>query len=999
MRPPNAPEENHAFPTRLGNFDIEVSAEGKPRLLGKGTYGETYLARHCFLESPAAIKVINEQFLSQSKARERFLAEAKAVARLRHPHIAQMYDFGVIQNGLFYAMEFCGGGNLAEWLRKNGSMPPRQLVAVAQQVASALKCCHAEGFIHRDLKPANLMLASADGSLVVKLIDFGLVQEKREDEDGSHRIGTPLYASPEQLKQQDVDARSDLFSLGMTLWQLATGRAPDSGSPAEVIIRRLAPGSYAGQLPPELPDQLRALIESLVEKDRLRRPASAAQVLDMLNDAAVPIGAPIFTDLVGAPDSATARPAAGSAAGSAAVEPFPGSIEGDFQMTQILGDSASGRTYLATHITSGDGRVLLHVLDAKVRANPKLLDLVRRNVGQLAALKLPSVLAAGAIRAYADFTAILLPAPRGPDLLTALKERGKVPIAEARMLLETIAATSDRLTAAGLPGVELGAGQMFIPAGSGAAAADWKPMLMPRFLAQHDRVQAGEAFLSVEGEADATMTPDELTEASPDDLPGIFARLLYRITAGRESPAAAAISMQGYVAIPELSEDSNRTLAQVIGNVTGYTACEPLLGRVLGLEGMGGTSTSQPHVKTGTRGTAATGTLPAFPRTAAPGTQTAAPVTPIAPLRPRTATAPPPGKNRALIFALVAILIAAGGVGVWWWTNRPQKPEPKPVPIGEIPVNPDARVTGTSGERLPAGAIMRLKAPDLPGTPKFTANGVVLAFKRTADGWELTIPNGGAPLPYEIVGEVAGFLPEKIRIDSARDLLKPIDFFPKMEKGRLIFIADRCDYTEIGARMLRPLSGAAGPDQVPRALAFPIESHGLVAADLPPGIYRLTLRNEQGDAERLWEKEVEIRAGSELSFTLPPSLAGAYSGTLDVAGSAVPGGAKLNCRLTVEPNLGGTFIEGGRRCALEKGRLDAEGNLRVQLRWSRVEEGTQGYPWLLIAKREAGATVSIEITETRETESGLEAALEAKLARPPFGALQWKAAGTMKVSQ
>ena len=154
MRPPNAPEENHTFPTRLGNFDIEVSAEGKPRLLGKGTYGETYLARHCFLESPAAIKVINEQFLSQSKARERFLAEAKAVARLRHPHIAQMYDFGVIQNGLFYAMEFCGGGNLAEWLRKNGSMPPRQLVAVAQQVASALKCCHAEGFIHRLIQMA-----------------------------------------------------------------------------------------------------------------------------------------------------------------------------------------------------------------------------------------------------------------------------------------------------------------------------------------------------------------------------------------------------------------------------------------------------------------------------------------------------------------------------------------------------------------------------------------------------------------------------------------------------------------------------------------------------------------------------------------------------------------------------------------------------------------------------------------------------------------------------
>ena len=164
MRPP---EDSHPLPTRLGNFDIETTPDGRPRLLGRGTYGETYLARHRFLESHAAIKVIGERFLAQAKARERFLAEAKAVARLRHPHIAQVHDFGTIENGLFYAMEFCAGGNLAEWMRAKGSMSPAQLLAVAQQVASALKCCHAAGFIHRDLKPANLMLAGADGPLVV----------------------------------------------------------------------------------------------------------------------------------------------------------------------------------------------------------------------------------------------------------------------------------------------------------------------------------------------------------------------------------------------------------------------------------------------------------------------------------------------------------------------------------------------------------------------------------------------------------------------------------------------------------------------------------------------------------------------------------------------------------------------------------------------------------------------------------------------------------------
>lgn len=981
MRPPNVPEENQAFPTRLGNFDIEITADGKPRLLGKGTYGETYLARHRFLESPAAIKVIGERFLAQAKARERFLAEAKAVARLRHPHIAQVYDFGAIENGLFYAMEFCAGGNLAEWLQANGTIPPKQLIAVAQQVASALKCCHAAGFIHRDLKPANLMLASADGSLVIKLIDFGLVQEESQDEEGGHRIGTPLYASPEQLKEQDVDARSDLFSLGMTLWHLAMGRAPDSGNPAEVIGSRLGLASYAGQLPAELPAKLRGLIESLIEKDRLRRPASAAQVLDVLNDAALTMGVPIFTDLVPAPASGMAGPAEATPVPPAPVETFPGRLEDDFEMTRILGDSASGRTYLARPIATDARLVFVHVLDAKVRANPKLLDRVRQNAAQLAALNLPAVLATGAIRAYGDFTAILLAAPRGDDLLAALKARGKVPIAEARPLLENIAAVCDRLTAAGLPGVELGAGQVFIPGDPGVAASEWNPVLVPRFLAIRDRAQAGEVTLTVEGEADATMTPDTLTETSADDLPGLFARLLYRITAGRDSPAAAGISVQGYVAIPELSEESNRTLAQVIGKATGYTACGPLLGRILALEGMGGAATAQTHAKTGTRGTTATGTLAAFPKTATAGTQTAARVPAIAPLRTHGASAPRPRKNFALFTVLVAIAIAAGGFGVWW-TNRPQKLEAK---------KPDVKIVAGE-ERLAAGAIVRLKARDLPGTPKFSANGTLLAATRTGEGWDLTIPDGGVSLPFEITGEVAGFSPEKILLEGRGDLRKPIDFFPRMQKGRLIFTAEKgCDYTEVGVKMLRPLSDAAGSVQAGRAISFPTEASGSTTAELEPGIYLLTLRSDQGEAERRWQKEVEVRAGTEQKFKLPPSWAGAYTGILNVAGSATSAGARLDIQMNVGPSLSGTFSESGRPCAFEKGRLDAEGNLKVRLRWSRVEVGEPSFDWMLTAKRQADATVSIEATEIRETDSHLEAAL----GRPPFTALQWKALGTL----
>ena len=979
MRPPNAPEENQAFPTRLGNFDIEITGDGKPRLLGKGTYGETYLAKHRFLESPAAIKVISERFLTEAKARERFLAEAKAVARLRHPHIAQVYDFGAIESGLFYAMEFCAGGNLAEWLQAHGAMPPKQLLAVAQQVASALKCCHAAGFIHRDLKPANLMLASADGSLVIKLIDFGLVQEESQGEDGAHRIGTPLYASPEQLKEQDVDARSDLFSLGMTLWHLATGRVPDSGSSAEVISSRLSATSYARQLPADMPAALRAVIESLVEKDRMRRPADAARVLDALNDAAIAIGVQIFTDLAYASEGGKAGAVQAAAASAAEVETFPGNLEDDFaglEQKNLLGESASGRTYRASPVAADARPVLLHVLDLNVRANARLLDLVCQNVGQLAALKLPAVCAVGAIRAYADFTVILLAAPQGEDLFAALKLRGKIPIAEARQLLESVAATCDKLTETGLPGVELAAGQVFLPAGAGAGAADWQPRLMPRFLTLRDRTQAGETVLPSDDDASATLTPDTLTETSADDLPGLFARLLYRITAGRDSPAAAAISMQGYVAIPDLSEESNRTLAQVIGKTTGYTACGPLLGRILALEGMVGTSTASSHLKTGTRGTAATGTRPTFQKTAH--------VAPIAPLRTHGPAEPQPQKKRPLVAVFLAIAIAAAGAAGIWRANRPQdhKTTP-PVPL-----------QGAT-DLLPAGAIVRLKSPELPA-PKFSANGTVLAAARTSDGWDLTIPDGGAFLPYEIVGEVPGFTPEKIRIESRRDIITRIEFFPKMQKGTLVFKTERgCDYTEVGVKMMRPLSDSTAPPPVSHVLSFPIEPSGSTTAELVPGFHMLTLQSAQGDAERRWQKEVEVRGGTRQEFILPPSWVGTYAGNLDVAGSAAPAGAKLNCRLNVEPNLIGTFEKNGRRCAFEKGRLDTEGNLKIRLRWSRVEQGEHSFDWMLTAKRQADATVSIEVTEARETDSNL----EAELGRQPFTTLQWKAVGAMKATR
>src|SRR5437764_3567325 len=161
---------------RFGNFEVMNDSEGRPVLLGKGTFGRTYQARHCFLDIIVALKIITERYVADAAVRQRFLTEARAVAKLSHPHIARLYDFGEMDGVLHYAMEYCGGGSLADHVAKKGPLSLRQTMEIAQQISGALKCAHTAGFIHRDLKPSNIMLTTPDGPPFAKLIDLALVQ-------------------------------------------------------------------------------------------------------------------------------------------------------------------------------------------------------------------------------------------------------------------------------------------------------------------------------------------------------------------------------------------------------------------------------------------------------------------------------------------------------------------------------------------------------------------------------------------------------------------------------------------------------------------------------------------------------------------------------------------------------------------------------------------------------------------------------------------------------
>jgi len=287
---PDSPERG----VRFGVYEIDCHADGNLYELGRGAMGITYRATDTSLQRKVALKIIKTDIAERSAdARERFVREARAAAAFRHEHIATVYQFGMrLETGqYFYAMELIEGETLDERVHRAGPLDARTTIKIAQQVASALATAEKHGLLHRDLKPANLMLVSPDGEktdvtsknkkLLVKIIDFGLAKALHTQTDPKSLthdrfVGTPAFASPEQFEHSALDVRSDIYSLGVTLWFALTAKTPFAGHSAEEIHR--AQQSHA--LPIEhlkgahVPSRLRSLLESMLAVDPVARPST-----------------------------------------------------------------------------------------------------------------------------------------------------------------------------------------------------------------------------------------------------------------------------------------------------------------------------------------------------------------------------------------------------------------------------------------------------------------------------------------------------------------------------------------------------------------------------------------------------------------------------------------------------------------------------------------------------------------------------------------------------
>lgn len=275
---------------RYQHYEVVLKPDGKPFELGRGAMGITYKAFDTNLRSEVCLKVINGQFLHSNMARERFLREARAAARLRHPNVASVYHLGQDGNAFFYSMEFVSGETLQARVKREGVMPTRDVLEVALQVSRALAAAQREKLVHRDLKPANIMLVDEYGEMLVKVIDFGLAKATAEEGGEEQKVltmgfvGTPDYASPEQIEEKPLDTRSDIYSLGATMWYALTGRVMFTGTIPQVMAQQMdrpPPWELLDTQPPELV----ALLRKMLEKDRDQRPRDPIELRGMIEQA------------------------------------------------------------------------------------------------------------------------------------------------------------------------------------------------------------------------------------------------------------------------------------------------------------------------------------------------------------------------------------------------------------------------------------------------------------------------------------------------------------------------------------------------------------------------------------------------------------------------------------------------------------------------------------------------------------------------------------------
>ncbi len=258
-------------------------------LLGKGAMADVYKAYQANMDRHVALKVLSRGYTRHTTFLDRFLQEAQIIVKLEHPHIVPVYDFGQVGDYFYIAMRLVKGGTLGD--RFHGQpFSLGEMRKIVNQIGDALDYAHSEGVVHRDVKPKNILMDRRDNAL---LTDFGIAKDLESDAkitQFGRTVGTPTYMSPEQIQGEPLDGRSDIYSLGVVLYQLATGHLPfQADTPEEICLQHLrdpVPSPRAQN--PDLPEALEQVITAMLAKQPADRQATAGEVVRAVEDATLP---------------------------------------------------------------------------------------------------------------------------------------------------------------------------------------------------------------------------------------------------------------------------------------------------------------------------------------------------------------------------------------------------------------------------------------------------------------------------------------------------------------------------------------------------------------------------------------------------------------------------------------------------------------------------------------------------------------------------------------
>jgi serine/threonine protein kinase len=629
------------------HYQVLTNKDGSLMELGRGSMGVTYKAFDTNLHCYVALKVITAKLLGSESAADRFQREARAAARLRHRNVASVFHLGRHGDSYFYAMEFIDGETVLSRVKRDGPLDCVFGLDIAQQVACALIAAEEQQLIHRDIKPSNLMLVrESDGEILAKVIDFGLVKSARTESTASGAfatrafVGTPYFASPEQLDRQTEDIRSDIYSLGVTLWYMLTGKPTFVGSMASVIAQHLEKTPAFESLA-ILPTQVVTVLRRMLEKDKTKRIQTPSQLRIELRHCIESLAARqsamqqqsrIHEDIETIELTSALMPA---------LRPEVDSLlKGRYQLIEDVNPANPGHTFHAEDIL-----IRMRVTVRVFVAEAAILEQIDEEAGRVKSASHPNFVQVLAVEREKNFTFAVLEWLEGFPLVDLLRARRSLTLREMLMLLKQIAPAVDAAREANLM-LEMNLRNIFVhfPESFAEPAAnvvlrcpldEW-----PAFV-----VKMSLLAKLIELEASARFADEQtiVSEAKPQRDVVQLGILAYELLGGKRG---------GFAPLANVSEEGNEILRKCLTPDRSFSSAREFC-EALDLIATTKSGSIAPSRSLPVTGRSTSPRLNPVPETLAKRTPTESPL-PSSPL--------PRSKNHGLLFAaaLTAILLIAG---------------------------------------------------------------------------------------------------------------------------------------------------------------------------------------------------------------------------------------------------------------------------------------------------------------------------------------------------